>query len=150
MGYDVNDIPAYLLAENRQEDFKIGDEVMVVLNDYAYMIDNDNAQVSFDTVSEYGEFMEDREEVWYMADIDSIHLYENDGVFQGKLGGIYDYYDESGEKIIKSIFIVEPNEDQPESGFFHVDTYMVPDYKTMGCSVTVTYDKETFEVLSIE
>lgn len=150
MGYDVNEIPAYLFVDKQQGDFQLGDEVMVVLNDYAYMIDTAYNKVSFDTVSEYGKFMEDKEEVWYMADINSIYLYENDGVFRGELGGICDKYDESMEKIIKSIFVIEPNDDEPECGFFHVDTLMVPKHKTMGSSVTVTYDKETFEVLSIE
>ena len=150
MGYDVNNIPAYLFAQKRNENLHIGDEVMAVLDDYAYMVDTDFGQVSFDTVSEYGRFMEGKDEVWYMADIDSIYLYENDGVFEGELGGIYDQYDENFEKVISSHFVINPDDNEPETGFFKVDTFMVPNHKSIVCKVTVTYDKETFEVISVK
>ena len=88
MGYDVNQLDAFLLVEKLDSQFEIGTHVMVTLKEEAHLVDDLGEAVSFNTVSAYGEFLKGKEELLYVGEVVAIDIYKNDGEFNGKIVSI--------------------------------------------------------------
>lgn len=150
LGYGVNKYEQNLVVDKVGTDFVKGDEILVVLEKEVELVNDEEKVVSFDTIDDFGAYLKQQKCLLYVGEALEVKKYENDYTFVGKItainGGMY----KEGQEQTGSDFSVKPNEDEPEAGFFYVSTTMGDFSLGLDSSVKITYNRDTFEVLSVE